>query len=176
LPGSLTFFAIRSELRVPLSIATADGWKAQVPMLESFSAWTPCAGGHTRSGANSRNPNPGPFFGGPQNSSNAAISDCLSSETRLGLCSRRRRAPRSGESGLLSGGYGKEEIWKRQSAYCHDARVFQTHQTLLEHAGGESRRAPVCHCFGCRLNRSTLRRDCVCDARFTNALLLPTRP
>jgi HAD superfamily hydrolase (TIGR01509 family) len=125
LPGALDLLRYLSEMRVPYAIATSGRMESAGPMLELLRL-DPRVPVVTRDQVQFAKPNPDLFLAAAERL-NAAISDCVVVGDSVWDLLAARRARALGV-GLLSGGYGKEEL-EKAGAYS----VYQDPSDLLEH-------------------------------------------
>ncbi|HEV3210931.1 MAG TPA: HAD family hydrolase [Chthoniobacterales bacterium] len=125
LPGALDLLHYLSKMRVRYAIATSGRMESAGPMLELLRL-EPRVPVVTRDQVQFAKPNPDLFLAAAERL-NVAISDCVVVGDSVWDLLAARRARALGV-GLLSGGYGKEEL-EKAGAYC----VYQDPSDLLEH-------------------------------------------
>ena len=125
MPGALDLLRYLSKIRVPYAIATSGRMDSAGPMLELL-----CLEPHvpvvTRDQVQFAKPNPDLFLEAAARL-NVPIGDCVVVGDSVWDLLAARRARALGV-GLLSGGYGKEEL-EKAGAYS----VYQDPSDLLEH-------------------------------------------
>jgi HAD superfamily hydrolase (TIGR01509 family) len=125
LPGALALLRYLSKNHVPFAIATSGRMESAGPMIELLQL-EPHVPVVTRDQVRFAKPNPDLFLAAAQ-LLNAAISDCIVVGDSVWDLLAARRARALGV-GLLSGGYGKEEL-EKAGAYS----VYHDPSDLLEH-------------------------------------------
>jgi HAD superfamily hydrolase (TIGR01549 family) len=125
LPGALELLRYLSKIQVPHAIATSGRMESARPMLEllQLESHVPVV---TRDQVRFAKPNPDLFLAAAERL-NVSITDCIVVGDSVWDLLAARRARALGV-GLLSGGYGKEEL-EKAGAYA----VYQDPSDLLEH-------------------------------------------
>ena len=136
LPGARKLLAYLTEARIPWAIATSSRMETARPTLDSLGIDSDRVPIVTRDDVKYGKPDPDLFLAAAERLAvNIETSSVVGDSVWDMLAARRARAL---EIGLLSGGYGREEL-ERAGAY----RVYEDPADLLKHIDEVGGRAPM---------------------------------